>query len=455
VNEFLPEIINLVYEIFGDPDYEKFLKRSVEKLNIFVKEYFYKDIEGNSRNNTSTTLFPYLEEIVNNLPEKFFFSNKVTDKRRKTLLLLLFLIKYESDLDINTYENFSTYIRQKFLSLSDLGKKEFLYGFNKLAVLDKNYVNPDSYFSEINDQEYLQIKHIFYDRYLKDEYVQEILETLNLNKKQITSFKQSIKLVSLSDKFNLLYLSKYVNKRKKYKRLFLITSSKRLPKRIQTYITQSPFFILRPSSIVNLPKIGISERFDIFFFSPRKFFATSKSLLDEFKLIDNRISEHPMKIYLIDPAESLGISLQRRTDFSQAIGFFENRTFNSEDLDVLSFNQTISLLENNQISLRNILCELPISEFSSSILDSEKEFINNFAEQWIISENEKNIFQLLNFRKEINKQLNKISIFPISYDENAVGSILEDTSAESISKRIKIILDEILSNLESIKDMLV
>lgn len=454
VNDFAPEVLSYVLRRIGPSDYQRSTQVSVGALRTFLAEYFLVSLpEFPARQ--SLPLFTQLELASTLIPPLSLGTSDTDDKRRRPIVIGIFLIWYREHLHPQDQDAIYSYIKTTYRGLTDKGKDEFIYAYNQLVVLERKYVKTETYFSPLDSATYERARFHFFDRFLKDDYVEEIARKLNYKESQIRAFKASLSSIANSDRFNLGYLKRYVSSQRAYRKLFVVVSDKNLPRTIQSYITQCPHFILNYSSIANLPVLGLSHRYDVFFFSPRSLLASPAALLDEFRLIDPSVEQHPLKIYEIDPTDASATALDKRSHFSQAIGFFENTAIDTSLLTDLSYDQILALFERNKVSLRDLLKALPPAELSPSAVPSEKAFLNDIASSITGTGVKADMFALKGHVRAIRQRINGIKRSPIDYSAQQLAKLYNGKATLSkVKKRMAILATEIFDGLNNLNEMM-
>lgn len=456
LNEFAPEILSLALEQLEPSKYEDFVLDSGSAFLEFVEEFFNIQVEFSNTNTRELDLFPYIDQITRQIEGHPFGSSIQKDARRRPAVILLFLIKNSEILEISEHENILSYIKNAYRGLTKKAKEELVQAYSYLVLQDRHFMNVDLYFEGLDEQELETVRLKFFDRYMKDDFINEIARLLDMKDSQIRSFKASVKAVAESNEFNLEYLRDFVRNRKTYRKLFLIVSRTHLPKAIQLWIRQQPHFILRPSSIANLPLLGLSRRFDIFFFSPISLIPSATALRDEFMRIDDRVEDHPLRIYEIDPGERDSIGVGPISDFSQAITYFETSAIDGGEVADLSYGQMLSLLEHQNVSLLEVISDLSPAEYSSSIRHEEKEFLNDFLGAFIEDE-PRGVFALINVLiKDVRSSLQQEGEINIDYSVGSLGDLYGGNP--TVARKRKRMLDlfrEISKSLTLIDEFLV
>ncbi|MGD0172871.1 MAG: hypothetical protein ABSC61_00340 [Anaerolineales bacterium] len=454
INDFAPEILSRLQKYVGPSDYQRSVKSSVIKFRTFLLDYFLLSLPE-SQARQSLPLFSQLELVCAQIPARSLGASDIDDKRRRPMVIALFLIWYREHLHPQDQDASFLYIKSIYRGLTDKGKTEFVLAYNQIAILDRKYSVVETYFSPLDDTLFEHARFHFYDRFLKDDYVEEVAKKLNYKEGQIRTFKASLSSIANSGRFNLGYLKRFISDRKLYRKLFVVVSDKNLPKAIQSYITQCPHFILNYSSIANLPVLGLSSRYDVFFFSPLSLISSPSALLDEFRSIDPLIEEHPLKIYEIDPTEALATLIDSRSDFSQTIGFFENTSINTSFMSDLTYDQIMALLERNKISLRDLLRALPPAELSPSALPSEKEFLNKLSSTYTGTGSSADIFSLIGHSREIRRRINNLKNLPVQYTSQEVSSLYnKKITLHKLKCRLVMLTIEFFDALRSLNEMM-
>lgn len=455
-NEFAPEILSLALKRLEPSKYEDFVLGSGRAFLDFVERYFNVRIELNNTNAPQVDLFSFLDQITRRIEGHPFGSGVQNDARRRPVVILLFLLRNLDILRISEHENIRSYIKNAYRDLTKKAKEEMIQAYSNLILHDRHFMDAELYFQGLDEQELETVRLQFFDRYMKDDFVNEITKLLDMKDTQIRSFKASVKAVAESKEFNVEYLREFVRKRKKYRKLFLIVSRTHLPKAIQLWIRQQPHFLLRPSSIANLPLLGLSRRFDIFFFSPVSLIPSSKALHDEFMRIDDRVENHPLRIYEIDPTENDSASAAPLSDFSQAITFFETSAIDGGETKDLSYGQVLSLLEHQNVSLLGVISDLSPAEYASSIRPEEKEYITTLLSGFIKNE-PRGVFALTNVLiKDVKSGLQGEDEIDVDYSASALQDLYDGN--QTIAKKRRRMLDlvrEIFKNLALIDEFLV
>jgi hypothetical protein len=212
--------------------------------------------------------------------------------------------------------------------------------------------------------------------------------------------------------------------------------------------------VLNRTPIVNLPKIGRSAFLDIFFFSPLKVVASPKDLIRELRRIDPGISTHPMKIYEVDPFDSISSALGNDRDFLQAMRYFENLSFDSSQIGDLNFGQVLSVLEQSQVSLKEIINELPVTELSSDISEGEKAIIKRIYDGFTKAKKGYSIFQIVGKEGQIKKKIRGLTKAELCGDQE-IGAVFSGLkTAVQARKRLLVIAEELNSNVKALNTSL-
>lgn len=440
VNEFLPDIIYKTSGLISNSSSQ--VKDTIIKLFKKYLNDYYGISSKSIRLNVKQEFYLILEDLIN--------ACSIDNSFKMQILILFFVKNNEFFEDIKTNFNVISYVKNKYRdSLNDEGKEYFVYAYNHLIIYQNIFQNIESYFSIISDEEYEKSLINFLNYYSKDDCLDYLTKKMKFTKGKITKFQNAFKSVVDSKNISLKYLKDLLNTNTKYSKAFLLISEDQLPSKIQTYIKQNPYFILNWSSIANMPMIGTSERFDVFLFSPQMMYPTPEVLYKEFLRIDSGIKNHPLKIYMLDPFESFENKISESNEFLQAINYFEFGTYDFTNFEKLTKQQILSILEQNKISLKEIIQELPLSAFSEKILNNEKEIFDVIGKRVLKDENGKyNIFELIKstkFKKEF------ISIKPddIKYSRSDTKSLFNGkVTKPKLSNRIEIIYKEIYLNLK-------
>jgi ethanolamine utilization protein EutP (predicted NTPase) len=346
-------------------------------------------------------------------------------------------------------------MKARYRSLTTKGKSEFVYAFSQLVLLQRKYANIELYFASPSEEELQRARLQFFDRYLKDDYLDEVVTKLQLKESQIRSFRSSLEAVAKSGRFNLDHLKRFVAKRREYRKLFIVTSDTNLPQPVQTYIRQNPHFILNWASIANLPRIGLSKRFDIFFFSPREPITSAAALLTRLSSLSNALHDHPIRIYAVDPIEGVGSSIARNPHFQQAISFFEEGTIDTSTIHELTYEQILALFENSNVPLLDLIREIPPAEFSSSITTPEKDALNSLFTPSIKTHDGMDVFRAISRRKAILSKARAMKTVPQPYLLPELHDQLGGSpTLPRVRTRLLTVSEEVLTNLASIDKML-
>jgi len=451
ITEFGPEILGYIQSKIGASDRIVFVETTINKFVEFLNYKFGIRVENRILLDINAPIITHLDDLLSYIP-KNSFGNIPEQKRRVKILPLIFLIKYTEE--IEPQEDLNVIIKIRYGDeFTERAIIEFTNIYANIIINDRFFQDNRTYFSGENDDEYEKSRLHFLDRYFKDDYIKEVTHKLNLSEQQTSSFKRSVEAIASSEKFTIRYLRKFIAGRKKYRKLFLITSKSGLPREIQSYIKQNPYFILNFTSIENLPVIGRSKGLNIFFFSPIRFITTAKEMFTELTKIAPSLKNHPLKIYEIDPFEGYGNKLIQDVNLFEALQYFEHFAFQANEFRDLNYQQIISVLEQGKVSLKEVISELPISEFSSSIKESEKEMINGILNEFIREDNDLNIFRVLGKNREINSKIKKLrkSDIVINYDpidfEDLYGEKMLMPEARN---RLLNLANEIYENISSL-----
>jgi ethanolamine utilization protein EutP (predicted NTPase) len=378
------------------------------------------------------------------------------DTRRRPVVILLFLIASWDDARIDEYESRLAFVKSRYRDLTTKGKEEFLSAYWRVALARHTFGDPNQYFAALSDDDTERARLHFLDRFSKDDYVEEIARKLKLNEAQIDSFKSSLEAVARSGKFDIDHLKEFIRKRSHYRKLFVVTSDTKLPKRLQSYITQNPYFILNWSSIANLPRIGLSRRFDIFFYAPKELIPSAEAALRRFAEIDPSVSEHPIRIYEVDPAQAASAALEKGPHFAQAIRYFESSAIDTLKMGDLSYPQLLSVFEAANVSLKDLLRELPIAEFSSQAYPEEKPFLDKIFRAVVTKGGNVDIFRAMGATKTVRKRVLATKTMPVQYEAShsseAFGS---KVTLPKFKSRLSAIAGEIVGNIEAVNATLI
>ncbi len=455
-NEFAPEIFAYIGNRFGPSEYEQFMVKAGKAYADFTERHFNYRVTTDEKEARYLDLFSYLNYITRQVEGRPFGSTIQKDARRRLAVILLFLLKNNDVLAISDFENLLSFVKNSYRALTDKAREEFINGYSQIVLEDKQFVNVENYFDVLSESEYEKVRLQFFDRYMKDDFIKEITGLLNMKDSQINSFKASVQAVAESNEFNINYLKEFVNSRKTYRKLFIVASRTHLPKAIQLWIRQQPHFILRPSSIANLPILGVSNWFNIFFFSPSTMIPSAQALYEKLCLIDDKVEKHPLRIYEIDPSESKSVGLDTISEFSQAITYFETSAISGDDVEAISYNQMLSLLEHRNVSLLEIISELSPAEYASSVLPEEKTYLNTALSQFI-GDNDQGVFALTGVLiKDVKAWLKDEKNIQIDYSP---ASVVSNYSGKvTLAKKRARLLDlfrEIQENLKQLCEFLV
>jgi len=454
VTTLAPEIANSIGKRLGPTAQERYCATVVNAFRQFYLDYFSIQLPT-PHVPQAMSVASHLELLVASLEGPLFARAVSADKRRKSLTIPLFLVHAYNAIAVTEHPEVHAYIRATTRRLKGTGEREFLSAFNEIVLHNRKYPEPPSYFPPLDDSILPRVRFVFYDRFLKDDYIQQITKKLKLTEAQVRSFKASLRSIGSSDRFNLEFLKQFVQKRKAYRKLFLLVSDKKLPRPIQAYITQNPHFILDYSSIANLPVIGISDRFDIFFFSPSELVPNASALLDRLRSLDAGLSTHPLKVYEIDPVEGVATDLPRNSHFTQSLSYFENGSVDTTSLADLTYDQVIALLQRNRVSLRELFSEFPPGELAASASKAERRLISEVARPLTKTTAGVDMFALLGQAGELRKKLNSLDPSSIQYTAAEIAHLFGgDLTARRFRKRLHNLATEALANLESLDDML-
>lgn len=453
--EFGGEIYGWAQNRLQESSREKSIKKTLKLFEGFIEKYFGLKIEINNYLNPEIPIITLLDRAISSLPENSL-GNSVQHIRRLKIIPLVFLLKYRDTPDLLHQEDVGVITKIKFNSdFTEGDKKEFFAVYNNLVVNDRNFQEISDYFDPLQENSLETIKLHFLDNYMKDDYIKYITEKLKFSDKQTAHFKKSIEAVAKSKKFNLKYLREFIVKRKKYRKLFLIVSKSGLSKRIQGYIKQNPYFVLNYTSIDNLPKIGRSKGLDIFFFSPTRVISNSRGLLQELRKIDREIDLHPIKIYEVDPFESVSASLGNDVQLYQSIQYFENLAFDSTQINDVNYAQTLSILEHSRISIKDVISELPITEFCSfELTDGEKLIANNLYKEFVNKKRVYNIFGVIGNEEKLFSKIRSLKKDTISKEKGLSEAFSKTQKFSDIKKRLLDIAVEINNNISSLNSVL-
>lgn len=445
LQEFLPDILYKINNSILNSSFalkQKIATNFTEYLKIEFNLIAKKD-----KKNYKQDFYLLLEDIVNGLNISDFEKNS---------LLIIFIINNEKKIKVDFDFDSLPYIKNKFRSISDENKNQFIYFYHNTIISKKEFNSFTEYFKPTSKPEFDKTYLSFLSSYLKDQAVDYMLSKIRLSQTQTTSFQRSFTEIARSEKLSANYLSSLANRKKEYSRAFLLISEQELPAKIQIYIKQNPYFILKWSSIANLPHIGKSKQFDVFLFSPFKMFPTPESLFTEFSIIDKSVKNHPLRIYTLDPVEAFANKLSLSKDFAEAISFFEFGTYDYTKLEKIGKSQIYSLLEYGKISLEDIIREMPIHIFSNSILPAEITYIEEIAKRFLIDNKGKsNIFEIIG-NENFKETLIKTDIDTIKYTRKNIETFFgrKGISKLKIKARMELIYFEILKNVTNLEKLL-
>ncbi|OGR25706.1 MAG: hypothetical protein A2139_14100 [Desulfobacca sp. RBG_16_60_12] len=456
LNEFSPEAISWILSRFGDPKHHRLIEDRCVRYNEFLSGFFLVLNPPALSSPTPPTLFASLEAITASIPSTPFGKNQSSDKRRRSAVILLFLVLNWDDGEIDEYENQLAYIKRKYRDLTDKGKAELIHAYWTLVLGEHKYANAELYFIAPDEADAQRARLHFFDRFMKDDYVEEIARALKLRESQIETFKGSLQAVANSGRLNLDHLRRFVSARARFRKLFVVTSDTKLPKRIQSYISQNPHFILNWASIANLPRIGLSRRFDIFFFSPSKLIPSATAALAELARIDESVLSHPVKVYEVDPTQSASSALERSPSFAQAIRFFEDASIDTGVMGDLTYDQLLSVLEHANVSLKDLLRELPIAEFSSAAFPEEKPYLESLFKRIAAIDGGRDIFRTIGSMTAVSRRITALKKIPVDYSGDHIRQeFAGKASLDKARSRLRKVAGEIVSNIEALNDMLV
>jgi hypothetical protein len=455
LTEFGAELYGWAQNKLLESSRERNLKNTLGQFRKFVEKYFGIRIELHDYVYTEIPLIFSLDRAIESIPENSLGNTK-THTRRLKIIPLIFLLKYREIPELLCGEDVIVIAKIRFGNdLGEADKGEFLSAYDHLVMNDKNYQKVSTYFEPLQENFLETTRLHFLDHYMKDDYVKHIATKLKFSEDQSKRFKQSVEAVAKSEKFNIKYLKEFIIKRKKYRKLFLIVCKSGLSKKIQAYIKQNPYFILNYTSIDNLPKIGRSRGLDIFFFSPTRVISNARNLLDELTKIDPGIALHPVKIYEIDPFESVNASLGNDLQLYQSIQYFEHLAFDSSQINELNYTQVLSVLEHSQVSLKDIISELPVAEFYSSVLiDSEKALVNDVYAEFVSKKRTRNIFWIVGNEKRLIKKIRGLSKDDLSHGQDYEAVFPGIKKLSDAKKRLLEISHEINANISALNSSL-
>jgi len=456
LNEFSPEIVSWIRDRFGDPGHIRLIKELAAEFQQFLTDCFLIIDSPPVPKPLPPTFIATAEYMVSTIPNTPFGNSPMPDARRRPGIILLFLILNWDDSRIDEYESRLPFVKNRHRELTAKGKEEFLSAYWHIALAGHMFADPTLYFAPLGPEDMERARMHFLDRFSKDDYIAAIATKLKLSEAQLDSFKSSLEAVARSGKLDLDHLREYIRKRSQYRKLFVVTSDTKLPKRIQSYIRQNPHFILNWSSIANLPKIGLSRRFDIFFFAPRELVPSSEAALRQFSDIDPTVRDHPLKIYEVDPSQAASTALAKGPHFAQAIRYFESSAIDTAEMGELSYPQLLAVLESANVPLKDLLRELPIAEFSSGIYPEEKGFMEKLFRPIITKDGGTDVFRAIGSTKVVRRRIAATKRAPVQYEPSRkhelFGSKLTLTKARA---RLIVIAEEIVANIEAVDTTLI
>jgi hypothetical protein len=456
LNEFSPEIAAWIRNRFGDPRHVRLIEELLARFQQFLTDYFLIIDPPPVPNPLPPTFIASAEQMITTIPNTPFGNSPMPDTRRRPGIILLFLILTWDDTRIDEYESRLAFVKNRYRDLTAKGKEECLCAYWHLTLAGHMFADPNLYFAPLSPEDMERARMHFLDRFSKDDYVAAIAAKLKLSETQLESFKSSLEAVARSGKFDVDHLKEYIRKRSQYRKLFVVTSDTKLPKRIQSYIRQNPHFILNWSSIANLPKIGLSRRFDIFFYAPRELVPSADAALRQFSEIDPSVLDHPIRIYEVDPSQATSAALAKGPHFAQAIRYFESSVIDTAEMGELSYPQLLAVLEAANVPLKDLLRELPIAEFSSGVYPEEKAFLEKLFRPIVTKDGAIDIFRAVGSTKAVRKRLAATKKAPVQYEPShrneLFGTKLTLTKARS---RLMDIAAEIVANIEAVDATLI
>ena len=456
LNEFSTEISSWIRSRFGDPRHIRLVEELLAKFQQFLTDYFVIVNPPPSPKPLPPTFIASAEQMISTIPNTPFGSSPMPDTRRRPGIILLFLILDWDDTRIDEFEGRLAFVKNRFRDFSPKGKEEFLSAYWHLALSGHAFADPNLYFAPLSPEDMERARMHFLDRFSKDDYVAAIATKLKLSEAQLESFKSSLEAVARSGKFDVEHLKGYIRKRTKYRKLFLVTSDTNLPKRIQSYIRQNPHFILNWSSIANLPKIGLSRRFDIFFFAPRELVPSAEAALSQFSEIDPSVRDHPIRIYEVDPSQAASAALAKGPHFAQAIRYFESSAIDTAAMGELSYPQLLAVLEAANVPLKDLLRELPIAEFSSRAYPEEKVFLEKFFRPIVTKGGGVDIFRAVGSTKAVRKRVAAIRRAPVQYEPSHKSELFGGKQTLTKARaRLTDVAAEIVANIEAVEATLI
>lgn len=454
LGSFGPDILSAITRRFGPTPAELYASAAVDSFCAFFRDYFTLEL-SKPQTPRHASLASQLESSLDGVGQRFFARNANDDKRRRQLTIPLFLVHSYESLSVPDHPEVHAYLRSCIRGLTDLAEREFIALFNEIIIHQRKHIQPSDYFIPLEQETYARARFTFYDRYLKDDYIQQIATKLKLTEGRLRSFKASLRSIGTSDRFNLGFLKDFVHKRSTYRKLFLLVSEKNLPRPIQTYITQNPHFILDYSSIANLPVIGLSDRFDIFFFSPSDLVPSSSALLDRLGKLDPGFAAHPVRVYEIDPTEGLGTNLPPSSHFTQSLAYFENGAIDTTGFADLTFDQVVTLLQRGNIPLRELFQGFPPGELATSGRRSEKTLLSELAGPLMKSDAGEDLFRLVPNASRLKKKIATLKKVSVEYSSTDITELYSGNATLSrFRKRLSQLATELIANLSSLDEML-
>lgn len=449
---FAPNIFTFINRLFKDPKYKSYCTELIQVYKNFIKEYFLADVSLDKTNLLKDLTIINILELINDYLDIAFEigPTRYTKKRiecRKQIILLIFILKYEDRFELE--QDISVIIKFKYRKFeSNEDSIAFFSCYSNIILLGKKFTNANEYFNLSSDANLEYIKMSFLDKYLKDDYISKLTEKMTITDTEKNKIKDTICLVAQSGSFNLQYLEYFIDLRKKYGKLFVIASKLALPSKIQTYIKSNLHFILRPSSINNIPNIGMSKMYDLFFFTPPTAIISVQRMKDVLISLDKSIESHPCKIYQIDPIIGYELGVSSDSEFFEMIHYFEEPTFKLSEKETYSRPQVLALLEENSISILDILKELDYALFSKfSFTDNEKRELDDIINSECGSVSISNI--LIN-SNSIKKSIDKAKKYINGYSKKEMYKIYHKEKIYLPDYRTHLleIYSDIISNLK-------
>ncbi len=453
---FLVDIKSFLIKLWPDAIPKKILTELYPLYTTYLKRYYNISAASLNKDILKTQdIFLSLTLLNNKIKIPEIVSTEKQLIQRKQIILAIFYTTINDDISKKIYNYFgynllTIKIREIYNSLTKNQKKELITVYYNIS--NQRSLSIKEIFSKLDDNIYNNIRFQFFDKFFKDSLIKEITDQLNFSNTKIGQFKKSFSTIATEKFINKDLIEKMIDKKKFSGRLFIFTGKGNPPLAVEEYIKSCPHYNLNYTQIVNIPGIGKSAKFVIYFFSPPNNIDNHEKLFKIFKKLDKNIVNHPFKIYEVNPFEGKHNQLTQDYERSSALKLFETYGSKLFQNDSLSYEEAIYIMQNQKISVHEVLYELPPSDFSTIIKREEKEVINKIIMKFLKKKKIK-ISELHKYTKEIKNEIKSIKD-EIEYEKKNLEELYDGKIyLNDYRKRLTEIVYDINSNITSLADL--